>query len=93
MRTICVFMIVRVSAKPVKKEEPVEDARLKDYDYLVTMALIRLSQEEVDKLLKERDTKINELNVLRGKSETDLWNDDLAAFMDALDVSCQRTSA
>jgi hypothetical protein len=52
------------------------------------MALIRLSEEEVSKLLKERDQKNHELELLRGKSETDLWTDDLAVFLEALDVSC-----
>lgn len=62
------------------------DARLSDFDYLVTMQLIKLSEEEKDKLLRERDIKDTELKTLEGKSWKDLWIEDLDAFLVALEV-------
>lgn len=37
------------------------------------------------KLLKQAEEKRNELEMLKNKSETDLWNGDLDIFMAALD--------
>lgn len=37
--------------------------KLSDYDYLVGMAILKLSEEEKDKLLKESEAKLNELKV------------------------------
>lgn len=39
----------------------------------------------MNKLLAERDKKQAELATLRAKSETDLWTEDLDAFLEALD--------
>ena len=50
------------------------------------MALLRLSEEEVAKLLKERDAKLAELEQLRTMSETALWEADLKTFEQALEV-------
>ncbi|KRZ11148.1 DNA topoisomerase 2-beta [Trichinella zimbabwensis] len=62
-----------------------EDVRLSDYDYLLSMALIRLSEEEKDKLLKDRDVKIDELNSLKAKTPKMLWIEDLDNFLEVLD--------
>ncbi|KRY36227.1 putative DNA topoisomerase 2 [Trichinella spiralis] len=62
-----------------------EDVCLSDYDYLLSMALIRLSEEEKDKLLKDRDVKIDELNSLKAKTPKMLWIEDLDKFLDVLD--------
>ncbi|VDP04965.1 unnamed protein product [Heligmosomoides polygyrus] len=61
------------------------DGKLSDYDYLVGMALIKLSEEEKDKLLKESDEKMKELRELESKSWADLWTADLDVFLAALD--------
>lgn len=45
--------------------------------------LIKLSLEEKEKLLKERDAKLTELKVLQGKTAKDLWVEDLDAFQAA----------
>uniref|UniRef100_A0A914RTW2 Topo IIA-type catalytic domain-containing protein n=1 Tax=Parascaris equorum TaxID=6256 RepID=A0A914RTW2_PAREQ len=37
--------------------------KLSDYDYLVGMAILKLSEEEKDKLLRESETKMGELKV------------------------------
>ncbi|XGW08821.1 hypothetical protein V3C99_011270 [Haemonchus contortus] len=61
------------------------DTKLSDYDYLVGMALIKLSEEEKNKLLKESDDKMKELRELEKKTWADLWNADLDTFLEALD--------
>ncbi|KHJ95992.1 DNA gyrase/topoisomerase IV, A subunit [Oesophagostomum dentatum] len=60
------------------------DNKLSDYDYLVGMALIKLSEEEKNKLLKESDDKLREVRDLEAKSWADLWNADLDVFLEAL---------
>ncbi|VDO55007.1 unnamed protein product [Haemonchus placei] len=60
------------------------DTKLSDYDYLVGMALIKLSEEEKNKLLKESDDKMKELRELESKTWADLWNADLDTFLEAL---------
>uniref|UniRef100_A0A0N4ZG69 DNA topoisomerase 2 n=1 Tax=Parastrongyloides trichosuri TaxID=131310 RepID=A0A0N4ZG69_PARTI len=58
--------------------------RLVDYDYLVNMALIKLSEEEKDRLLKESGDKQTELETLKNKTWADLWEHDLDVFEEAL---------
>ena len=67
------------------------DARAKDYDYLMCMAFWNLSREKKESLLRERDLKIGELNVLSRKSPEELWREDLDAFIAKLDVCCRHT--
>ena len=62
------------------------DVRAKDYDYLMCMAFWNLSREKKEALLRERDLKIGELNILSRKSPEDLWREDLDAFSAKLDV-------
>ncbi|KHJ48124.1 DNA gyrase/topoisomerase IV, A subunit [Trichuris suis] len=57
------------------------EAHLRDYDYLLSMAVLKLSLEEKDKILRDRDCKIQELEALRNKSPKDLWSEDLDQFM------------
>ncbi|VDK83598.1 unnamed protein product [Cylicostephanus goldi] len=61
------------------------EGKLSDYDYLVGMALIKLSEEEKNKLLKESDDKLRELRDLESKTWADLWNADLEVFLEALE--------
>ncbi len=70
------------------KESAAEQAlnkKVSDYDYLVGMAMWKLSTEDKDKLLAESEEKKAELKVLRGKKWDDLWEEDLNAFLIALD--------
>lgn len=39
------------------------EMKLQDYDYLVGMAILKLSEEEKDKLIRESDEKLEELKV------------------------------
>ena len=56
-----------------------------DYDYLLGMAMWSLTKERKDELLKKRDDKLDELNILRLKTPSDLWNEDLDEFILRLD--------
>ncbi|VDM95380.1 unnamed protein product [Thelazia callipaeda] len=59
--------------------------RLNDYDYLVGMAILKLSEEEKNKLLKESETKLNELKTLEKMTWADLWKKDLECFLAELE--------
>ncbi len=48
-----------------------------DYDYLLGMAIWSLTQERVEKLLRQIGDKEEEIDVLIQKSEKDLWRADL----------------
>jgi DNA topoisomerase II len=68
-----------------KKEDDALSKRVADYDYLVGMAIWKLSTEDKDRLLEESEAKKTELQTLKRKSWDDLWEEDLAAFLIALD--------
>ncbi|KAK4943545.1 DNA topoisomerase 2 [Elasticomyces elasticus] len=51
------------------------------YDYLLGMALWSLTQERVEKLLKQIGDKEEEIDVLMKKSKEDLWLHDLDEFI------------
>ncbi|OAV87385.1 hypothetical protein PTTG_29452 [Puccinia triticina 1-1 BBBD Race 1] len=51
-----------------------------DFDYLLGMAISRLTAEQVAKLLAERDDKEKELQILLEKTAKDLWHADLDTF-------------
>ncbi|KFD55492.1 hypothetical protein M513_03544 [Trichuris suis] len=65
-------------------------ACLSDFDYLLSMAVLKFSEEEKDKLLAERSQKFKELHDLKQKSSKDLWNDDLELFLSELDKQEKR---
>ncbi|CAK5027807.1 unnamed protein product [Meloidogyne enterolobii] len=62
------------------------EKKVSDYDYLVGMAIWKLSMEDKDKLLAESEAKKKELNILKGKEWFDLYEEDLKTFLDALDA-------
>lgn len=49
----------------------------KNYDYLVMMPIVSLSKEKIDDLTKTRNSKQNQLDILKNKTEKDLWREDL----------------
>jgi hypothetical protein len=61
------------------------DKKVSDYDYLVGMAIWKLSMEDKDKLLAESQSKKDELETLERKQWSDLYEEDLVAFTEALD--------
>uniref|UniRef100_A0A8D0DLJ7 DNA topoisomerase 2 n=1 Tax=Salvator merianae TaxID=96440 RepID=A0A8D0DLJ7_SALMN len=56
-----------------------------DFNYLLNMPLWYLTKEKKDELCKQRDDKETELENLKRKNPDDLWRQDLAAFIEALD--------
>ncbi|KAM6312297.1 DNA topoisomerase 2-alpha [Podargus strigoides] len=57
-----------------------------DFNYLLNMPLWYLTKEKKDELCKQRDNKEKELENLKCKRPSDLWKEDLAAFVEALDA-------
>jgi len=76
-------------------EEDADDTsrKVSDYDYLVGMAMWKLSTEDKEKLLAESTTKKEELKTLQNKTWSDLWNEDLNAFMEALEKQEKKEQA
>lgn len=68
-----------------ENENENDDTADHGYDYLLTMPIWSLSKEKVDQLIKQRDTKQNELIELSKKSINDLWREDLMNFVLKLD--------
>lgn len=60
------------------------ETKLSDYDYLVGMALIKLSEEEKNKLIRESEEKLAEVKSLEKKTWQDLWHEDLDNFITEL---------
>lgn len=56
-----------------------------DYEYLLGMKLWALTLEKKNELLKKKDEKFQEYEVLKKKSPSDLWNEDLDAFVAKLE--------
>lgn len=63
------------------EESSDEITKSSGYEYLLTMPIYSLTKERVEKLMKERQEKETELNILLGKTPKDLWNSDLDEFM------------
>ncbi|RMX40987.1 hypothetical protein pdam_00011595 [Pocillopora damicornis] len=61
-----------------------------DFGYLLSMSMLSLSREKKEELLKEKDNKLEELNILRRKSPQDLWLEDLDSFFEELERAEQQ---
>uniref|UniRef100_A0A4W4HG70 DNA topoisomerase 2 n=1 Tax=Electrophorus electricus TaxID=8005 RepID=A0A4W4HG70_ELEEL len=57
-----------------------------NFNYILNMPLWCLTKEKVDEVLKQRDIKVRELNELQRKVPEDLWREDLAVFIEELDL-------
>ncbi|KAI8873013.1 type II DNA topoisomerase [Ramicandelaber brevisporus] len=51
------------------------------YDYLLSMPIWNLTKEKVERLIRERDSKQQELDVLKNTTPMELWNRDLDEFV------------
>jgi len=60
-----------------EKDEEKDEETTPSYDYLIKMQLVSLSQEKIKELENQRDSKQKELNIIKSKTEKDLWKDDL----------------
>ncbi|KAI5944567.1 DNA topoisomerase 2-alpha [Manis javanica] len=56
------------------------------FNYLLEMPLWYLTKEKKDELCKLRNEKEQELETLKRKSPSDLWKEDLAAFIEELEA-------
>ncbi|KAI6196197.1 DNA topoisomerase 2 [Aphelenchoides besseyi] len=74
-------------------QETKTEKRAGDYDYLLGMAIWKLSMEDKDKMLAESEAKDEELRILQGKKWNDLWEEDLVAFLEALDKQEKKEDA
>ena len=58
-----------------------------------------LTKEKKEQILKERDEKKQELKILQGKTEKDLWKEDISQFLEEVRfilitrlISCRENS-
>uniref|UniRef100_A0A671FSQ2 DNA topoisomerase 2 n=1 Tax=Rhinolophus ferrumequinum TaxID=59479 RepID=A0A671FSQ2_RHIFE len=56
------------------------------FNYLLDMPLWYLTKEKKDELCKLKNEKEQELEILKRKSPSDLWKEDLAAFVEELEA-------
>ncbi|CAK9439862.1 uncharacterized protein LODBEIA_P39620 [Lodderomyces beijingensis] len=68
-----------VNTNPEGEHRP--DSLFSSYEYLLGMSLWSLTFERYQKLLQEKGKIQEQLEILIGKSETDLWRSDLDDFM------------
>lgn len=59
---------------------------MKKFDYLLGMSIWMLTDEKKNELLRQRDAKLTELNILKKKTNKDLWKEDLNEFVSKLDT-------
>uniref|UniRef100_A0A8D2AW22 DNA topoisomerase 2 n=1 Tax=Sciurus vulgaris TaxID=55149 RepID=A0A8D2AW22_SCIVU len=71
--------------KETEKGDSVTDSG-PTFNYLLDMPLWYLTKEKKDELCKQRNEKEQELNTLKRKSPSDLWKEDLAAFIEELEA-------
>ncbi|KAK0638045.1 DNA topoisomerase 2 [Lasiodiplodia hormozganensis] len=69
----------------LEEDEDSDEPGANDYDYLLGMAIWSLTQERVEKLLRQIGDKELEIDVLIKKSPKDLWTEDLDAFVEEYD--------
>ncbi|KAL1801636.1 hypothetical protein ACET3X_001978 [Alternaria dauci] len=72
-----------------ESEETEAEVNANDYDYLLGMAIWSLTQERVEKLLKQIGEKQHEIDTLIKMSPKDIWNVDLDAFMDEWNIQLE----
>ncbi|KAG1697692.1 DNA topoisomerase 2-alpha [Nymphon striatum] len=75
------------SAESGDEEEKTEGP---DYDYLLNLSMWSLTEEKKDELIKKRDLKVAERDLMRGKTAADLWTENLDLFCVELDAIEQK---
>ncbi|KAG1705837.1 DNA topoisomerase 2-beta [Nymphon striatum] len=71
------------SAESGDEEEKTEGP---DYDYLLNLSRRPLTEQKNDELIKKRDLKVAERDLMRGKTAANLWNEDLDLLCVELDA-------
>nr|XP_023021759.1 DNA topoisomerase 2 [Leptinotarsa decemlineata] len=74
------------SSKKKKKEYSEKTSPdVKKFDYLLGLSMWMLTEERKNELLRQKENKLTELDVLKRKSPSDLWREDLDVFIEQLD--------
>lgn len=68
-----------------KKKDNEDGDKKNPYNYLLGMNMWSLTLENKEELLRKRDNKIQELNILKKKTPEDLYKEDLHQFLQELD--------
>ena len=55
------------------------------YNYLTSMTIIKFSKDEVEKLRKQIQDKKEEIDILEGKTPSQIWEEELEEFIDEYD--------
>ncbi|ODN94177.1 DNA topoisomerase II [Cryptococcus wingfieldii CBS 7118] len=85
---------VKGADDPVGQDDEDEQEGLaSDYDYLLGMKLWSLSEEDIEKLNRQRDLKEHELHELLKLTPQDIWNVDLDNFMGEWEIALQEDIA
>ncbi|XP_012307448.2 DNA topoisomerase 2-alpha [Aotus nancymaae] len=71
--------------KETEKSDSITDSG-PTFNYLLDMPLWYLTKEKKDELCRLRNEKEQELDTLKRKSPSDLWKEDLAAFIEELEA-------
>lgn len=66
---------------PSTSATPKDDENL-DYDYLLGMSFWHLTLEKKNELLRKKEEKCTELDILKKKTPSDLWIEDLDALLE-----------
>jgi DNA topoisomerase II len=77
--------VVNSEENPNEEEEEEGAVRAKEYDYLLSMPLWSLTIERVNELLKNKDEKTKEIQILNKTDEKDIWQNDMAEFLRVLE--------
>jgi DNA topoisomerase-2 len=56
------------------------DDNIGNYDFLIGMPIYSLTKEKVEQLIKEKDENTLQLEILKNKTNKDIWEDDLKIF-------------
>lgn len=59
-----------------------------DYDYLLGMSFWHLTLEKKNELLRKKEEKCTELDILKKKTPSDLWLVDLDALLEKVIKTC-----
>jgi DNA topoisomerase-2 len=75
----------RQGAGGMSAEEGLVEKNAKEYNYLLSMPIWAMSLEQLEKLKKEIDGKMNDLKNLQRKPVEDIWREDIKKFLEVLD--------
>lgn len=72
-------------AKSKAKKTPTDPNESSDFNYLLSLSMWMLTEEKKNELLRNRDQRLAELKILKSKSPSQLWLEDLDELSNKLD--------